>query len=85
MFSTRLTNRSTLASLFLFALAVLPAIGQPARPNFNRTSNYDVQHYVLRVSFDRKAKKVFGDTTVRLKPTVNVLSQIDLDAANLNF
>lgn len=67
------------------AVFIQVAIGQSARPNFNRTSNYDVQHYVIRVSFDRTTKKVFGDTTVQLKPLKGGFGQVELDAADLNF
>ena len=67
------------------AVFIQVAIGQSARPNFNRTSNYDVQHYVIRVSFDRAAKKVFGDTTIQLRPLKNGFGLVELDAADLNF
>lgn len=61
------------------------AAGQSALPDLNRTSNYDVQHYIIRVSFDRKKKQVNGDTTVVLKPVVNNLRKVELDAAALKF
>jgi len=68
----------------LFALTV-SAVGQSGLPDLNRTSNYDVQHYIIRVSFDRKKKLVNGDTTVILKPTTDKLKKVELDAAALKF
>lgn len=74
------------ANLFaVIFLSVIVTAGQAARPNFNRSQTYDVQHYVLRVSFDREKKKVLGDTTVRLKPLKAGLSEVELDAAGLQF
>ncbi|MCA1638328.1 MAG: M1 family metallopeptidase, partial [Acidobacteria bacterium] len=46
---------------------------------------YDVQHYTIRVSFDRAAKTVSGDTTVRIKPLKRDFRAIDLDAAEIDF
>lgn len=80
----------SLSALFL-ALFTFPAIlvfsvfAQTVKPNFNRVSDYDVQHYVLRVSFDRANKKIFGDTTVQLKPSIKDFRRVVLDAANLDF
>ena len=68
------------STLFVFSISA-----QTTRPNFNRSHNYDVQHYVLRVSFDRKDKKVFGDTIVQFKPLSRDFEIIELDAVNLNF
>jgi aminopeptidase N len=39
----------------------------------------------LRISFDRAAKRVFGDTTVQLKPATNNFRRVELDAAALDF
>ena len=44
-----------------------------------------MQHYILRVSFDPAKKKVFGDTTVQLKPVTAGFSEVELDAAGLAF
>lgn len=63
----------------------LNATGQTARPDFNRASDYDVQHYVLQVSFDRPKKRVIGDTTVRLKPLKNGFRQVTLDSADIAY
>ena len=68
--------------LFLFAFSIS---AQNSRPNFNRVRTFDVQHYILRVSFDRDNKIVFGDTTIQLKPLNNDFKSIELDAADLEF
>lgn len=68
-------------SLFLFF-----GVGaQSSRPDFNRQSNYDVQHYILRVSFDRAAKRIIGDTTVRLKPLAAGFRQVTLDSVGISY
>ena len=59
--------------------------GAQVRPDFNRPQTFDVQHYVLRVSFDRAKKQVFGDTTVSLKPIKADLKVVELDAVGLSF
>lgn len=83
------TNR-TLRSLFIAAaltiIAAATALAQPANlPNFDRRSNFDAQHYVLRVSFNRAARSVNGDTTVILKPLAEGFTTFDLDAVGLSF
>ena len=82
---TRLKRYSFLLAAVLAAAFSVPAFGQSPRPNFNRASDYDVQHYTIRASFDRAKKQVFGDTTVTLKPTKADLDSVTLDAVNLNF
>ncbi len=54
-------------------------------PNFTRTSDYDVQHYILRVSFDRKERRVLGDTTVLLKPLADSFRQVTLDSVGISY
>src|SRR6186713_284438 len=76
-FSVHLT-----AAAIMFA--AFSAIAQK-RPNFNRPSTYDVQHYIIRASFDRVNKRVIGDTTVSLKPLNDGLRSVDLDAVDLSF
>lgn len=75
--------------LFLTAaivfFAAFSAVAQIPRPNFNRPQTFDAQHYVIRVSFDRVNKKVFGDTTVSLKPLASDFRYFELDAAALTF
>ncbi len=72
----------SLAAAIFFAFTVQ---AQTSRPDFNRASKYDVQHYVLRVSFDRPNKKVIGDATVLLKPLKDGFREVVLDAVDLNF
>ncbi len=80
-------SRLYLASLwvvFLF-LANGQLTAQSARRDFNRPQVYDVQHYVLRVDFDRGAKKIIGDTTIRFTPLKRELSTVEFDAVGLKF
>ncbi|MBK8467272.1 MAG: M1 family metallopeptidase [Chloracidobacterium sp.] len=74
---------------FVFAaiimVAAFSAIGQSPRPNFNRPQTFDAQHYTIRASFDRVNKKVFGDTTVSLKPLAAGFRVVELDAVSLAF
>ncbi|MGD9589583.1 MAG: M1 family metallopeptidase [Pyrinomonadaceae bacterium] len=74
-------------AVFIAALSffVLPVPGQTARPDFNRSSDYDVQHYVIRVSFDQAKKQVFGDTTVRLKPLKDGYKRVVLDSIGISY
>lgn len=58
---------------------------QTSRPDFNRSSTYDVQHYVLRISFDSEKKKVIGDTTVRLKPLKDGFREVVLDSVDISY
>ena len=71
--------------LFLIALAASSVSAQNAKSGFNRVRTYDVQDYILRVSFDRAGKTVFGDTTVRLKPLKANFNSVELDAAAMKF
>ena len=54
-------------------------------PNLDRPRVYDVKNYVIRVSFDREKRLVYGDTTVELTPINSELSSLELDAVDLNF
>ncbi len=79
--------RSYLTALLVFLVIAfsLTVAAQSSRPNFNRAQTYDVEHYILRVSFDRGAKKVIGDTTIRVKPLRNELATLDFDAIGISF
>jgi len=75
---------------FLFSLIILlsglcAALAQAPSLNFNRTQTYDVRHYIIRLSFDRKKEKVFGDTTVQLSPLTDGFNAFELDAAGMRF
>lgn len=74
-----------LISGLLLAGIVSVGSAQTAGRDFNRAQTFDVQHYILRVSFDHAKRTVFGDTTVTLKPLNNGLTNLRLDAANLSF
>ena len=70
------------AILFLYCYS---AAAQQNSSVFDRPRSYDVQHYTLRVKFDREKKLVYGDTTVTLTPLSGELKQVDLDAVGLSF
>ena len=75
---------SVFSFLFIFVFFNSLTAQTPNR-DFNRTSNYDVQNYIIRVSFDSKHKKVFGDTTVQLKPAAADFNSFELDAYDLVY
>ncbi len=64
--------------LVFFTIEIFPQ-------DFNRTRTFDVQHYKIRVSFDREKRTVFGDTTVSLKPLADNFKTVELDAAGMTF
>ncbi|HEX6125021.1 MAG TPA: M1 family metallopeptidase [Pyrinomonadaceae bacterium] len=70
--------------LVLFCLSTL-ADAQSAPRNFTRAQTYDAEHYVIRVTFDRPAQKVIGDTTIRLKPLKDNFSVAEFDAVGITF
>ncbi len=81
----RLRSYLTPFTLFLVFAFSLTVAAQTSRPNFNRPQTYDVEHYILRVSFDRGLKKVLGDTTIRLRPLRDDLSTLAFDAVGITF
>jgi len=83
MFKSNFTRLSALTVLFSLFVSINPA--QTPQPNYTRKRTYDVQHYIIRVNFDRVNKIVFGDTTIQLKSLKTDFKQIELDAANLKF
>ena len=58
---------------------------QSSKQNFNRNRTFDVQNYLIKTRFDRKNKKIFGETVVTLNPLKNGFEMLELDAANLDF
>jgi aminopeptidase N len=68
--------------LFALTLIFLSAIFVFAQ---NRVRTYDVQHYVIRSSFDRANKIYFGDSTIQLKPLNKNFNSVVLDAAGIQF
>ena len=73
-------------SLILIVLMSGSAAAQDAsRRNFNRAQTYDVEHYDIRVGFERKARKVIGETTIRFRPLKGNFSLAEFDAVGLTF
>ncbi len=65
---------------FVFALNI-----HGENKSFNRIRTFDVQHYTIRLNFDRAKKVVHSDSTIELKPLSDNFNSIELDAAGLNF
>lgn len=75
-----------IAALVLIAPFVFSGFAQtPPQALYTRARTFDVQHYTIRVRFDRQSKTVFGDTTVQLKPLNDNFKTLELDAGNLKF
>jgi aminopeptidase N len=70
----------SLAFIVVFAFA-----GIAAQKDFNRPQVYDVQHYTIRVSFDRVKQQVFGDTSVRIRSIKNDLRSVELDSVGIVY
>ncbi|CAN5434468.1 hypothetical protein BH20ACI1_BH20ACI1_15920 [soil metagenome] len=79
----RINHRFFVVLLLLFFTLSITA--QTPKPSFEPVRDFDVQNYILRMSFDRASKTVFGDTTVQFRPLKNDFKTIELDAADLNF
>lgn len=73
-----------LCLLILFSVSGSVA-AQTSRRNFNRPQFYDAEHYILRVSFDRRARKVIGETTIRFRPLKNDFRVAEFDAVGITF
>src|SRR5215204_3109966 len=58
---------------------------QTLRRNFNRAQTYDAEHYVIRIGFDRKAKKVIGETSIRFRPLKSNFQIAEFDAVGISF
>lgn len=72
-------------TIFAILIAAFSLSAQAKRPDFNRPQTYDVQHYVIRTSFDRAKSRVEGDTTVLLRPLKADFRLAELDAVDLRF
>ena len=68
-----------------FLFCSLSYAAQSIRPDLNRTSDFDVLNYAIRVSFDRPKKRIIGDTTVTLKPTNTGFRQVTLDSVGIDY
>lgn len=69
----------------ILLVAAVSSFAQVNQPNFDRAQTFDVQHYILRVAFDRGKKTITGDTTVVLKPLAAGFRTVELDAVDLKF
>ena len=81
-------NKNYYRPLIILLLSVICAFSiaaQPAKKKSSRERTYDVQHYTIRISFDRENKIIFGDSIVQLKPLKNNFNRIELDAADMRF
>ncbi|MEP6788762.1 MAG: M1 family metallopeptidase, partial [Acidobacteriota bacterium] len=76
---------SFLSPAAIIMIVAFSAFAQTKRPDFNRAQTFDAQNYTIRARFDRKDKKVFGDTTVSLKPLKSDFKVVELDAVDLAF
>jgi aminopeptidase N len=84
LFKSIIASVLALQSLVIFAQS--PASPTQAPPvQWPRSHNFDVQHYKIRVSFDWQEKSVTGETTITLKPFPNDLSEVELDAGQMNI
>ncbi len=72
-------------SAVIVLIAAFSASAQIKRPDFNRTQTFDVQHYVLRASFDRAKKRVDGETTVILRPLKSGFRTVELDSVDILY
>ncbi len=72
---------TTLLALTFFFTA--PVNGE--NKSFNRKRTFDVRHYIMRLSFDRAKKTVYGEATIRLSPLEKDFRTLSLDAANIKF
>lgn len=75
----------SLFTLFLFFVCAFSLPAQTPQAASARARNYDVQHYIIRTSFNRAEKILFGDTIVQLKPLKENFQTFELDAANMRF
>ncbi len=80
-FHKRISFAAVVAALFLTGIAS----AQTARPDFNRKSVYDVQHYRIKTSFDTATKTVIAETAITFKPLAANLSSVEFDQAGLSF
>lgn len=68
--------------LFLIAFTGVSIPAQNSKSGFNRVRTYDARHYIIRISFNREKKTVYGETTIQLKPLGNKFNRVELDAAD---
>ncbi|MEP6703910.1 MAG: M1 family metallopeptidase, partial [Acidobacteriota bacterium] len=71
--------------LLIFLLVSGSLAAQTPRRRFDRARTYDAEHYILRVSFDRRSKKVVGETTITFKPLRGDFKVAEFDAVGISF
>jgi aminopeptidase N len=74
-----------LFTVFIFSFAFVFSASAQAPQISNRERTYDVQHYIIRSKFDRKAKIYYGDSTVVFKPLKAGFNILNLDAAGMKY
>jgi aminopeptidase N len=67
------------------AAATPPRKQLPGTEHERPPRTYDVQHYIIRTSFDESTKTIQGDTTVTLKPLSPGFQSFALDATGMQF
>jgi aminopeptidase N len=70
-------------AVVLFTAAIFVS-AQPRR-SFDRPREVDVQHYTIKVSFERTSRTVFGDTTIVFTPLSDNIRSVNFDAVDLAF
>src|SRR6185295_11596646 len=57
----------------------------PAPVQSRRVHDYDVQHYRIAIHFDWDSRSISGETTITLRPTVNDLKELEIDAGQMTI
>lgn len=78
-------SKQFLTFFLLFLSSCVLVAAQASRRDFNRPQRYDVEHYVIRVGFDRADKRVNGVTTIRFRPLKNGFKTVEFDAVAITF
>lgn len=76
--------KSIFFALLFIVFFVSPSISGENN-SFNRTRTFDVQHYIIRVDFNRTKRIVYGDSTIQLKPLGSNFKTLELDAEGIMF
>ncbi len=75
----------TLLSLVLLLVFIFSPTVLGENNSFNRKRTFDAEHYVMQLSFDRKNKIVFANSSIKLKPLTPNFTTIELDAKDIKF
>lgn len=70
-------------SAVVIMTAAIFATAQAKVQTFDRQHDYDAKHYLIKTSFDKKAKSIVGETTVTFSPTIDSFKTLNLDAVGL--